>query len=52
MIQLEENPFMVEVTGEDLVLRMIESELGIKGCVVTALSSRIDTRHVWPLNLK
>ena len=50
MIQLEENPLMVEVT-EDLVLRMVESELGIRGCVVTALSSRIHTRHMWPLNL-
>lgn len=51
MIQLEENPLMVEVTGENLVLRMVESELGIKGCVVTALSSGTDARHTWPLNL-
>lgn len=37
---------MVEATGEDLVLRMAKSELGIQGCVVTALSNRINMRHM------
>lgn len=45
MILLED--LLVEVTGEYLALRMVESELGIRGCVVTVLSSRIARRHMF-----